>query len=163
MAGQKREARLRAGRPAIHVPASEEEKKTWITGTSPVMATWLASLLWLAQRHLLNQRTKYVTRRQTGGTGQFAALTLVVEPNEPGKGYEFESRIGGGAVPASYIPGVEKGIESVLSSGVVAGFPVVDVKVQLIDGEYHDIDSCSLLKSPPARASAKRCNGASPC
>ena len=93
-----------------------------------------------------------MTRRQTGGTGQFAALTLVVEPNEPGKGYEFESRIGGGAVPASYIPGVEKGIESVLSSGVVAGFPVVDVKVQLIDGEYHDIDSSLLAFEIAARA-----------
>jgi elongation factor G len=86
----------------------------------------------------------YTYKKQTGGTGQFAAVMLIVEPNEPGKGYEFESKIIGGAVPKEYIPGVEKGLESVLGSGVVAGFPVVDVKVQLIDGKYHDVDSSAL-------------------
>jgi elongation factor G len=64
--------------------------------------------------------------------------------SQPGKGYEFESKIVGSAVPKEYIPGVEKGLESVLSSGVVAGFPVVDVKVKLIDGKYHDVDSSAL-------------------
>src|SRR3977135_3026090 len=82
----------------------------------------------------------YVHKKQTGGTGQFAKVSFIVEPNEPGKGYEFESKIVGGAVPKEYIPGVEKGLESVLTSGVVAGFPVVDVKVTLIDGDYQDVD-----------------------
>ena len=67
-------------------------------------------------------------------------MSIIVEPNEPGKGYEFESKIVGGAVPKEYIPGVEKGLNSVLTSGVVAGFPVVDVKVQLVDGKYHDVE-----------------------
>ena len=94
----------------------------------------------------------YTYKKQKRGTGQFAAVALVVEPNEPGKGYEFESRIVGGAVPKEYIPGVEKGIESVLGSGVVAGFPVVDVKVQLIDGKYHDVDSSALAFEIATRA-----------
>jgi elongation factor G len=87
---------------------------------------------------------KYTHKKQTGGTGQFAEVSIVVEPNEPGKGYAFESNIVGGAVPREYIPGVEQGIASVLSSGVVAGFPVADVKVQLVDGKYHDVDSSRL-------------------
>jgi elongation factor G len=99
----------------------------------------------VAFRERINRRVEhsYTHKKQTG-TGQFAAVTLVVEPNDPGKGYVFESKIVGGAVPEKFIPGVEKGVESVLSSGVVAGFPVVDVKVQLIDGKYHDVDSSPL-------------------
>lgn len=94
----------------------------------------------------------YTHKKQTGGTGQFAAVSFVVEPNEPGGGYVFESKIVGGAVPKEYIPGVEKGIESVLSSGVVAGFPVVDVKVTLVDGKYHDVDSSALAFEIASRA-----------
>jgi elongation factor G len=94
----------------------------------------------------------YVHKKQSGGSGQFAAVTIVVEPNEAGKGYEFESKIVGGAVPKEYIPGVEKGLESVLTSGVVAGFPVVDVKVELIDGKYHDVDSSALAFEIASRA-----------
>jgi elongation factor G len=108
----------------------------------------------VAFRERITQRVEhsYTHKKQTGGTGQFAAVTLVVEPNEPGKGYEFESKIVGGAVPKEYIPGVEKGVESVLGSGVVAGFPVVDVKVQLIDGKYHDVDSSALAFEIATRA-----------
>ena len=95
---------------------------------------------------------KYTHKKQTGRTGQFAEVSIVVEPNEPGKGYEFESKIVGGAVPDKYIPGVEKGLNSVLNSGVVAGFPVVDVKVQLVDGKYHDVDSSPLAFEIAARA-----------
>src|SRR5687767_5103064 len=86
----------------------------------------------------------YTHKKQTGGTGQFARVKFVVEPNDPGKGFEFESKIIGGAVPKEYIPGVEKGLESVLGSGVLAGFPVVDLKVSLIDGGYHEVDSSAL-------------------
>jgi elongation factor G len=108
----------------------------------------------VAFRECITRRVEhsYTHKKQTGGTGQFAAVTLVVEPNEPDKGYEFESKIVGGAVPKEYIPGVEKGLESVLSSGVVAGFPVVDVKVQLIDGKYHDVDSSALAFEIATRA-----------
>ena len=95
---------------------------------------------------------KCTHRRQTGGTGQFAEVSIVVEPNQPGKGYEFESRIVNGAVPSEYIPGVEKGLRSVLNCGVVAGFPVVDVKVQLVDGKYHDVDSSALAFEIASRA-----------
>ncbi|MDU6746828.1 MAG: elongation factor G [Bradyrhizobium sp.] len=94
----------------------------------------------------------YTHKKQTGGTGQFAAVSLVVEPNEPGGVYMFESKIVGGAVPKEYIPGVEKGIESVLGAGVVAGFPVVDVKVALVDGKYHDVDSSALAFEIASRA-----------
>jgi elongation factor G len=94
----------------------------------------------------------YTHKKQTGGTGQYARVKFIVEPNEPGKGFEFESKIVGGAVPKEYIPGVEKGLESVLGSGVVAGFPVVDVKVQLVDGAYHEVDSSALAFEIAARA-----------
>src|SRR3954469_8499124 len=94
----------------------------------------------------------YTHKKQTGGTGQFARVKFIVEPNEPGKGFEFESKVVGGAVPKEYIPGVEKGLNSVLGSGVVAGFPVVDVKVTLIDGAYHDVDSSALAFEIASRA-----------
>jgi elongation factor G len=94
----------------------------------------------------------YTHKKQTGGTGQYARVKFVVEPNEPGKGFEFESKIVGGAVPKEYIPGVEKGLNSVLGSGVVAGFPVVDVKVSLIDGAYHEVDSSALAFEIASRA-----------
>ncbi|MFZ5693886.1 MAG: elongation factor G [Pseudomonadota bacterium] len=108
----------------------------------------------VAFRERITQRAEvdYTHKKQTGGTGQFARVKFIVEPNEPGKGFEFESKIVGGAVPKEYIPGVEKGLESVLSSGVVAGFPVVDVKVQLVDGAYHEVDSSALAFEIASRA-----------
>ena len=86
----------------------------------------------------------YTHKKQTGGTGQFARIKLVITPTEPGEGYSFESKIVGGAVPKEYIPGVEKGIKSVMDSGPLAGFPVIDFKVALIDGAFHDVDSSVL-------------------
>jgi elongation factor G len=94
----------------------------------------------------------YTHKKQTGGTGQFARVKFIVEPTEPGAGFQFESKIVGGAVPKEYIPGVEKGLNSVMTSGVVAGFPVVDVKVTLIDGAYHDVDSSALAFEIASRA-----------
>jgi len=94
----------------------------------------------------------YTHKKQTGGTGQFARVKFIVEPTEPGAGFQFESKIVGGAVPKEYIPGVEKGLQSVMTSGVVAGFPVVDVKVSLIDGAYHDVDSSALAFEIASRA-----------
>src|SRR5476651_2057084 len=94
----------------------------------------------------------YTHKKQTGGTGQFGRVKLVVEPNTKGAGFEFENKVVGGSVPKEYIPGVEKGLNSVLGSGVVAGFPVVDVKVQLVDGAYHDVDSSALAFEIASRA-----------
>src|SRR5690606_28505929 len=81
----------------------------------------------------------YTHKKQSGGSGQFARIKLVIEPNETGEGFAFESKIVGGAVPREYIPGVQKGLESVMGAGILAGFPIVDVKATLIDGAYHDV------------------------
>ncbi|MBM2577150.1 elongation factor G [Jannaschia sp. Os4] len=86
----------------------------------------------------------YTHKKQTGGTGQFAEVKLIITPTEAGEGYSFESRIVGGVVPKEYIPGVEKGIKSVMDSGPLAGFPVIDFKVALVDGKFHDVDSSVL-------------------
>ncbi|MBN9440518.1 elongation factor G [Bosea sp. (in: a-proteobacteria)] len=94
----------------------------------------------------------YTHKKQTGGTGQFARVKFTVEPNETGKGFEFESKIVGGTVPKEYIPGVEKGLNSVIGSGVLAGFPVVDVKVTLTDGAFHEVDSSALAFEIASRA-----------
>ncbi|SHI56739.1 elongation factor G [Wenxinia saemankumensis] len=86
----------------------------------------------------------YTHKKQSGGSGQFAEVKLEIAPTEPGEGYSFESRIVGGSVPKEYIPGVEKGIKSVMDSGPLAGFPVIDFKVALVDGKFHDVDSSVL-------------------
>jgi elongation factor G len=82
--------------------------------------------------------------RQSGGRGQYGHVYLRLEPNESGKGYEFENEIVGGTVPKEYIPAVDKGIQEAMKNGVIAGFPVVDVKVALTDGSYHEVDSSEM-------------------
>ena len=82
--------------------------------------------------------------RQSGGKGQYGHVKIHVEPNESGKGYEFINKIVGGAIPKEYIPAVDQGIQGAMLSGVVAGFPVVDVKVTLYDGSYHEVDSSEM-------------------
>jgi elongation factor G len=108
----------------------------------------------VAYREKLTKRVEipYTHKKQTGGSGQFARVVIVFEPAEAGAGSSFESKIVGGAVPKEYIPGVEKGFNSVLGSGVLAGFPVVDVKSTLIDGAYHDVDSSALAFEIASRA-----------
>src|SRR5437016_2358068 len=98
----------------------------------------------VAYREKINKpvTVDYTHKKQTGGSGQFARVKIVAEPLPPAGGFEFENEVVGGTVPKEYIPGVEKGLESVLGSGVLAGFPVVDLKVTLIDGGYQDGD-CS--------------------
>ena len=93
----------------------------------------------------------YTHKKQSGGSGQFGEVKMVITPTEPGEGYSFESKIVGGAVPKEYIPGVEKGIKSVLDSGPLAGFPVIDFKVSLLDGKFHDVDSSVLAFEIAAR------------
>jgi elongation factor G len=97
----------------------------------------------------------YTHKKQTGGTGQFARVILEIEPNETGAGNAFESRIVGGSVPKEYIPGVEKGLNSVLSSGPLIGFPVVDLKVALVDGAYHEVDSSAIAFEIATRAAMR--------
>ncbi len=94
----------------------------------------------------------YTHKKQSGGSGQFARVILEIEPQEPGAGYLFESKIVGGAVPKEYIPGVEKGLEAAKETGVFAGFPTIDFKVTLVDGAYHDVDSSALAFEIAARA-----------
>ncbi|MFC2970563.1 elongation factor G [Acidimangrovimonas pyrenivorans] len=111
----------------------------------------------VAYRETISHATEidYTHKKQTGGTGQFARVKLEITPTEPGEGYSFESRIVGGAVPKEYIPGVEKGIQSVMDSGPLAGFPVIDFKVALVDGAFHDVDSSVLAFEIASRAAMR--------
>ena len=82
--------------------------------------------------------------RQSGGKGQYGHVKIIVEPNESGKGYEFINKIVGGAIPKEYIEPVNQGIQGAMQSGILAGYPVVDVKVTLYDGSYHEVDSSEM-------------------
>jgi elongation factor G len=108
----------------------------------------------VAYREKINKRAEidYTHKKQTGGTGQFARVKLVFEPGEPGSGFVFESAIVGGAVPKEYIPGVEKGLNGSVDNGLLAGFPVIDLKATLIDGAFHDVDSSVLAFEIASRA-----------
>jgi len=108
----------------------------------------------VAYREAITKRAEidYTHKKQSGGSGQFARVKIVLEPSEPGAGFVFESKIVGGSVPKEYIPGVQKGIESVKDSGPLAGFPMIDFKATLIDGAYHDVDSSALAFEIAARA-----------
>jgi len=97
----------------------------------------------------------YTHKKQTGGHGQFARIKIVAEPAEPGAGFVFENEVIGGSVPKEFIPAVEKGLEGQLSSGVLASFPVVDLKVSLVDGASHDVDSSSMAFEIAARAAMR--------
>ena len=109
----------------------------------------------------VDQDTKYA--RQSGGKGQYGHVKIHVEPNESGKGYEFVNAIVGGAVPKEYIPAVDAGIQGAMNAGVVAGFPVVDVKVTLYDGSYHEVDSSEMaFKIAGSMAFKEACQKAGP-
>jgi elongation factor G len=97
----------------------------------------------------------YTHKKQTGGAGQFARVKLRFEPLSPGEGFAFENEVIGGAVPKEYVPGVEKGLKASTETGVLAGFPVIDLKVTLFDGTYHDVDSSVLAFEIAARAAFK--------
>jgi elongation factor G len=107
----------------------------------------------VAYRETISHKVEhtYTHKKQSGGSGQFAEVKLEIVPTEAGEGYSFESRIIGGTVPKEYVPGVEKGIQSVMDSGPLAGFPVIDFKVALLDGKYHDVDSSVLAFEIAAR------------
>jgi elongation factor G len=97
----------------------------------------------------------YTHKKQTGGHGQYAKIKIVVEPAAPGTGFDFENEVVGGAVPKEFIPAVEKGLEAQLTSGVLAGFPVVDLKARLVDGDSHDVDSSAMAFEIAARAAMR--------
>src|SRR5207245_3920152 len=97
----------------------------------------------------------YIHKKQTGGPGEYARVKIRFEPLPPGSGFVFENSVVGGAVPKEYAPGVEKGLRSSLENGVLAGFPVIDLKAELIDGAYHDVASSVLAFEIAARAAFK--------
>ena len=145
--------------PCLHIACDEESGQTILSGQNELHLDDTIYALkrkvgplfdigapQVAYRETITKKVDidYTHKKHTGGLGQFARVKFTVEPNETGKGFEFESKILGGAVPKEYIPGVEKGLNSVISSGVLAGFPVVDVKVSLIDGAFHEVESSAL-------------------
>ena len=110
----------------------------------------------------VEQDTKYA--RQSGGKGQYGHVRITVEPNEPGKGYEFLNEITGGVIPKEYIPAVDAGIQGAMQAGVLAGYPVVDVKVHLTFGSYHEVDSSEMaFKIAGSMAFKEACRKADPC
>jgi elongation factor G len=159
--------RLAAEDPSFRVKTDEESGQTIIAGMGELHLDILVDRMkrefkveanigapQVAYRETITQAADvdYTHKKQSGGSGQFARVKLTLEPGEPGTGYVFESKIVGGNVPREYIPGVEKGVESVLTTGVVAGFPMLDVKVTLTDGAYHDVDSSVLAFEIAGRA-----------
>ena len=112
-------------------------------------------------RKKVDHETKY--KRQSGGSGQYGHVKIIVEPNETGKGYEFINNITGGSIPKEYIPAVDQGIQGALHAGVLAGYPVVDVKVTLYDGSYHEVDSSEMaFKIAGSMAFKEACRKADP-
>ncbi len=160
-------ARLAAEDPSFRVETDQESGQTIMKGMGELHLDILVDRLkrefkveanigapQVAYRETISREAEidYTHKKQSGGSGQFARVKLVITPTEPGEGYSFESKIVGGAVPKEYIPGVEKGIQSVMDSGPLAGFPVIDFKVALIDGAFHDVDSSVLAFEIAARA-----------
>jgi elongation factor G len=111
----------------------------------------------VAYRETITRRAEvdYTHKKQSGGSGQFARVKLVFVPGEKGSGFKFDSKIIGGTVPKEYLPGVEKGLNSAVQTGVIAGFPMVDLEAQLVDGAYHEVDSSALAFEIASRAAFK--------
>ena len=159
--------RLAAEDPSFRVKTDEESGQTIIAGMGELHLDIIVDRMrrefkveanvgapQVAYRETITRTHEqdYTHKKQTGGTGQFARVKLVFEPNPEGEDYVFESKIVGGSVPKEYIPGVEKGIGSVMSSGPFAGFPMIGVKATLIDGAFHDVDSSVLAFEIASRA-----------
>lgn len=145
--------------PSFRVKTDEETGQTIISGMGELHLEIIVDRLMrefkveanvgkpqVAYRETIGKKVKVEGKfvRQSGGRGQYGHVWLEVEPQEPGKGYEFVDAIKGGVVPREYIPAVDKGIQEAMDTGVMAGFPVVDIKVTLIDGSYHEVDSSEM-------------------
>jgi elongation factor G len=163
-------AKLAAEDPSFRVSTDQESGQTILKGMGELHLDIKVDILkrtykvdanigapQVAYREKITKPTTvdYTHKKQTGGSGQYARVKIVAEPGKPGSGFEFENEIVGGSVPKEYVPGVEKGLESVLGSGVLAGFPVVDLKVTLVDGAYHDVDSSALAFEIASRAALR--------
>ena len=159
-------AKLAAEDPSFRVTSDQESGETIIKGMGELHLDIKVDILkrthkvevnvgapQVAYRETIGRMAEidYTHKKQTGGTGQFARVKLRLEPNEAGKGNEFESEVVGGVVPKEYIPGVEKGVESVWNTGVLIGFPMVDMRVTLYDGNYHEVDSSTIAFEIAAR------------
>ena len=159
--------RLAAEDPSFRVKTDEESGQTIISGMGELHLDIIVDRMrrefkveanigapQVAYRETITRAAEidYTHKKQTGGTGQFARVKILFEHNPDGDDFVFESKIIGGAVPKEYIPGVQKGIQSVLSSGPLAGFPMLAVKATLLDGAYHDVDSSVLAFEIAARA-----------
>ncbi len=159
--------RLAAEDPSFRVKTDEESGQTIISGMGELHLDIIVDRMrrefkveanvgapQVAYRETITRvaEVDYTHKKQTGGTGQFARVKLVFEPNPESEEFVFESKIVGGAVPKEYIPGVQKGIQSVMSSGPLAGFPMLGVKATLIDGAFHDVDSSVLAFEIASRA-----------
>ncbi|MEX0346991.1 MAG: elongation factor G [Rhizobiaceae bacterium] len=162
--------RLAAEDPSFRVKTDEESGQTIIAGMGELHLDILVDRMkrefkveanigapQVAYRETITRLAEvdYTHKKQSGGSGQFARVKIVFEPNEESEEFEFESKVVGGNVPKEYIPGVQKGIESVLTSGPLAGFPMLRVKATLLDGAYHDVDSSVLAFEIAARAAFK--------
>jgi len=171
-------ARLAKEDPSFQVTSDEESGQTVIKGMGELHLDIIVDRMkrefnveanvgapQVAYRETISKEVEviYTHKKQSGGAGQFAEVKIIVESGEPGTGRIFEDKIKGGNIPKEYIPGVKKGIEGVADTGVIAGFPIIDYKVTLIDGKYHDVDSSSLAFEIAGRMGFKEaCQKANP-
>ncbi|WP_411818050.1 elongation factor G [Hyphococcus sp. DH-69] len=162
--------RLAAEDPSFRVSTDEESGQTIIKGMGELHLDILVDRMkrefkveanigapQVAYRETITREADidYTHKKQSGGSGQFARIKMRVMPTEPGEGYSFESQIVGGSIPKEYIPGVEKGIDSIRETGLLVGFPILDFKVELYDGAFHDVDSSVLAFEIAARAALR--------
>jgi len=169
--------KLAAEDPSFHFRRDEETNQTVIEGMGELHLEIIVDRLkrefgvmanvgapQVNYRESINKQheLRYVHKKQSGGSGQFADVAIRFEPGEPGSGFEFVSEIKGGVVPKEFVPAISKGLTEMMGSGVLAGFPVVDVKATLYDGSYHDVDSSALAFEIAAKAAFRegipKCN-----
>ena len=163
-------ARLAAEDPSFRVASDEESGQTIIKGMGELHLEILVDRMrrefkveadvgapQVAYRETISKthNVDYTHKKQSGGSGQYARVKITFEPLEPGSGYVFESKVVGGSIPKEYIPGLSKGLASALQNGVIAGFPMMDLKATVYDGAYHDVDSSALAFEIAGRAAVR--------